>query len=64
VQAQTVANAYAAIEVGLQIIPVDQNKINLPSADPVRVAEEIEAGARFQGRGCDPGVGQDGAGDR
>src|SRR5687768_4573416 len=41
VQAQTVANAYAAIEVGLEIIPVI-NKIDLPSADPVRVAEEIE----------------------
>src|SRR5258706_5855659 len=33
VQAQTVANAYAAIEVGLDIIPVI-NKIDLPSADP------------------------------
>ncbi len=41
VQAQTVANAYAAIEAGLEIIPVI-NKIDLPSADPVRVAEEIE----------------------
>jgi GTP-binding protein LepA len=41
VQAQTVANAYAAIDVGLEIIPVI-NKIDLPSADPVRVAEEIE----------------------
>jgi GTP-binding protein LepA len=41
VQAQTVANAYAAVEVGLEIIPVI-NKIDLPSSDPVRVAEEIE----------------------
>ncbi len=41
VQAQTVANAYAAVEVGLEIVPVI-NKIDLPSADPVRVAEEIE----------------------
>src|SRR3954467_1709632 len=41
VQAQTVANAYAAIEAGLEIIPVI-NKIDLPSADPVKVAEEIE----------------------
>src|SRR5206468_4185791 len=31
----------AAIDVGLEIIPVI-NKIDLPSADPVRVAEEIE----------------------
>jgi GTP-binding protein LepA len=41
VQAQTVANAYAAVEVGLEIIPVI-NKIDLPSSDPIRVAEEIE----------------------
>ncbi|HZZ42937.1 MAG TPA: translation elongation factor 4 [Tepidisphaeraceae bacterium] len=41
VQAQTVANAYAAIEVGLEIIPVI-NKIDLPGANPTRVAEEIE----------------------
>jgi GTP-binding protein LepA len=41
VQAQTVANAYAAVDVGLEIIPVI-NKIDLPSADSVRVAEEIE----------------------
>src|SRR6266567_2488412 len=41
VQAQTVANAYAAVEAGLEIIPVI-NKIDLPSADPTRVAEEIE----------------------
>ncbi|HEV7301228.1 MAG TPA: translation elongation factor 4 [Tepidisphaeraceae bacterium] len=41
VQAQTVANAYAAVEVGLEIIPVI-NKIDLPGADATRVAEEIE----------------------
>src|SRR5213078_3468639 len=41
VQAQTVANAYAAVDVGLEIIPVI-NKIDLPSADPVKVAEELE----------------------
>ena len=41
VQAQTVANAYAAIDAGLEIIPVI-NKIDLPSAQPVQVAEEIE----------------------
>ena len=41
VQAQTVANAYAALEAGLEIIPVI-NKIDLPSAQPIEVAEEIE----------------------
>ena len=51
VQAQTVANAYAAIEVGLEIIPVI-NKIDLPSADPVRVAEEIEQILGFPAEDC------------
>ena len=41
VQAQTVANAYAALEVDLHIIPVI-NKVDLPSAQPTEVAEEIE----------------------
>ncbi|HQY88375.1 MAG TPA: translation elongation factor 4, partial [Tepidisphaeraceae bacterium] len=41
VQAQTVANAYAAIEAGLEIIPCI-NKIDLPSARVIEVAEEIE----------------------
>ena len=41
VQAQTVANAYAAIEAGLEIIPVI-NKIDLPSARPDETAEEME----------------------
>ena len=41
VQAQTVANAYAAIDAGLNIIPVI-NKIDLPSARPDEVAEEME----------------------
>jgi len=51
VQAQTVANAYAAIEAGLEIIPVI-NKIDLPSADPVRVAEEIEHVLGFRAEDC------------
>jgi GTP-binding protein LepA len=41
IEAQTLANAYLALEAGLEIIPV-VNKIDLPSADPDRVAEEIE----------------------
>ena len=40
VEAQTLANAYLAIESGLEIIPV-VNKIDLPAADPDRAAEEI-----------------------
>jgi GTP-binding protein LepA len=41
VQAQTVANAYLAIEAGLEVIPVI-NKIDLPAAQTNVVAEEIE----------------------
>jgi GTP-binding protein LepA len=40
VQAQTLANAYLAIEAGLEVIPV-LNKIDLPAADPDRVAVEM-----------------------
>ena len=42
VEAQTIANAYLAVEQNLVIIPVI-NKIDLPSADPERVIEELEA---------------------
>ena len=41
VQAQTVANAYLALENNLEIVPV-LNKVDLPSADVDRVAEQIE----------------------
>ena len=40
VEAQTLANAYLAIEAGLEIIPVI-NKIDLPAAEPERVAAEL-----------------------
>ncbi|MEX0587654.1 MAG: translation elongation factor 4 [Cyanobium sp.] len=42
VEAQTLANVYLALENDLEIIPV-LNKIDLPGADPHRIAEEIEA---------------------
>jgi GTP-binding protein LepA len=41
VEAQTVANCYTAIELGVEVVPV-LNKIDLPAADPDRVAGEIE----------------------
>ncbi len=41
VEAQTVANCYTAIEQGVDVVPV-LNKIDLPSAEPERVIEEIE----------------------
>ena len=48
IQAQTLANVYLALEAGLEIIPV-LNKIDLPAADPERVAGEV---AKLLG--CDP----------
>ena len=41
IEAQTLANTYLAVDAGLEIVPVI-NKIDLPSADPDRVAHEIE----------------------
>lgn len=41
VEAQSVANCYTAIDLGLEVMPV-LNKIDLPAADPMRVAQEIE----------------------
>lgn len=41
VEAQTLANCYTAIEMNLEVVPI-LNKIDLPAADPDRVAEEIE----------------------
>ncbi|MGB9671169.1 MAG: GTP-binding protein, partial [Halothiobacillaceae bacterium] len=41
VEAQSVANCYTAIDLGLEVVPV-LNKMDLPNADPERVAKEIE----------------------
>ena len=41
VEAQTLANCYTAMEMDLEVVPV-LNKIDLPAADPERVADEIE----------------------
>ncbi|ATZ18178.1 translation elongation factor 4 [Mesoplasma melaleucae] len=41
IEAQTLANVYLAIDNNLEVIPVI-NKVDLPSADPERVKEEIE----------------------
>ncbi|MDE3131460.1 MAG: translation elongation factor 4, partial [Acidobacteriota bacterium] len=40
VEAQTVANTYLAVDAGLELIPC-MNKVDLPGAEPERVAEEI-----------------------
>ncbi len=41
VEAQTLANAYLAVEQGLELVPV-LNKVDLPQAEPERVREQIE----------------------
>jgi GTP-binding protein LepA len=41
VEAQTVANCYTAIELGVEVVPV-LNKIDLPAADPDNAIQEIE----------------------
>jgi len=41
VEAQSVANCYTALDLGLEVVPV-LNKIDLPAADPERVKHEIE----------------------
>src|SRR5712691_11929525 len=48
IEAQTLANAYLAVEQGLEVIPVI-NKIDLPNADPVETARELSELV-----GCDP----------
>jgi GTP-binding protein LepA len=63
VQAQTVANAYLAIENNLEVIPV-LNKIDLPSADVDRAAEQIEEVVGIDCSGALFASGKSGAGVR
>ena len=51
VEAQTLANAYLATDAGLEVVPVI-NKIDLPSADAVRVRGEIEDVIGIPADGC------------
>jgi GTP-binding protein LepA len=53
VEAQTVANAYLAIGNDLELIPI-LNKIDLPSADPEKVAMEIEQILGLPAEDCIP----------
>jgi GTP-binding protein LepA len=41
VEAQTLANVYQAIDAGLEIVPI-LNKVDLPSAEPDRIKQQIE----------------------
>ena len=49
VEAQTLANTYLAVDAGLELIPC-LNKIDLPGAEPERVAAEVVRAARRAGR--------------
>jgi len=51
VEAQTVVNAYLAVEQNLEIIPV-LNKIDLPAARPDEIAEELEQVLGFPAEDC------------
>ena len=51
IEAQTLANAYLAVDADLEIVPV-VNKIDLPSADPDRVRGEIEDIIGIPAEGC------------
>jgi len=53
VEAQTVVNAYLAVEQDLEIIPV-LNKIDLPGARPDEIAEEVEQVLGFDALSCIP----------
>ena len=61
IQAQTLANCYQAIENDLEIVPV-LNKIDLPAADPVRCALEIEHVLGLPAESHPAHLGQDGGG--
>lgn len=51
IEAQTLANVYKALELGLEIVPVI-NKIDLPQSDPATVAQEIEAVIGIAAESC------------
>ncbi|HEX2484579.1 MAG TPA: translation elongation factor 4 [Myxococcota bacterium] len=61
IEAQTLANAYLAVAADLAIVPV-ANKIDLPAADPVRAAEEIEEVLGFDAASVLPVSAKEGTG--
>ena len=63
IEAQTLANAYLAVDANLEIIPV-LNKIDLPAADPERVAQEIEDIVGLDATDVLPVSAKDGTGHR
>ena len=63
VEAQTLANAYLAVENNLEIVPV-LNKIDLPAADPNRVRKEIEEVVGIDASDAIPASAKEGIGIR
>src|SRR3546814_4530986 len=63
VEAQTVANCYTAIELGVEVLPV-LNKMDLPSADPDAAATEIEDVIGIDASGAILASAKTGMGDR
>ncbi len=61
IEAQTLANAYLAIESDLELVPI-ANKIDLPAADPVRVAQEVEDVIGLDATGVIPVSAKEGKG--
>ena len=63
VEAQTVANCYTAIDLGVEVVPV-LNKMDLPQADPENARAEIEDVIGIDASQRDPGQRQDRHGHR
>jgi GTP-binding protein LepA len=61
IEAQTLANAYLALDANLTLIPI-ANKIDLPAADPERVAREIEEVIGLPASGVIPVSAKEGRG--
>ena len=58
-EAQTLANVYLALDHDLDVMPVI-NKVDLPSAEPERVMNEIEDVIGIEGNGCPADLSEDG----
>ena len=63
VEAQTVANCYTALDLGVEVVPV-LNKMDLPSADPDNAKSEIEDVIGIDASEAIPLLGQDWHGHR
>jgi GTP-binding protein LepA len=63
VEAQTVANCYTALDLGVEVVPV-LNKMDLPQADPERAKSEIEDVIGIDASHAIPMLGQNRRGRR